>query len=163
MPRHVEPTHSFCDGALLPLLLLIATAGALEPPDCRSSNSSGFVTTPTHPLLPQLPLGTVTLSRGVTSSACRFDGTIVVAGPQSLDGNDRYIGYSVTMRRSATIFLDWFNGVRGGVQIGSSRYAMRLVWVGDASSKTQVSNSTIYAARRYDADFLMAGYGVSWS
>ena len=31
-------------------------------------------------------------------------------------------------RQSLTIFLDWLNGERGGVNVGGQRYAMRFVW-----------------------------------
>ena len=40
-----------------------------------------------------------------------------------------YCGTTQVMnRQSLTIFLDWLNGERGGVNVGGQRYAMRFVW-----------------------------------
>lgn len=40
----------------------------------------------------------------------------------------RTVALQVMNRQSLTIFLDWLNGERGGVNVGGQRYAMRFVW-----------------------------------
>eukprot|EP00966_Prymnesium_polylepis_P222464 5146755-Prymnesium_polylepis.1 len=107
--------------------------------------------------LPDLPAATITSNYGPTSM-CGFDGTIVVGGPLSLRLGASFYSYSTMIRQSLSIFLDWLNGDRGGVQFGGKKYAMRFTWIDDASSKYQVANATAHATRGSSADFAFGGY-----
>lgn len=109
------------------------------------------------PFLPTLPDGTIISNYG-PAALCGFNGTIVVGGPLSLAPGTRWYGYSAMIRQSLSIFLDWLNGQRGGVKIGDARYAMRFVWVDDASKSSQVGPATAHATRKTNADFAFGGY-----
>jgi hypothetical protein len=108
--------------------------------------------------LPQLPDGTRTLMYGPTQSCNTFDGIITVGAPGSLEPGDAYNGYTVAHTRAIQLFLDWLNDERGGLTVGGQRYGMRFVWVGDASSKQQVTRAVAHAIRGWNADFAFAGY-----
>ena len=107
--------------------------------------------------LPQLPEGT-TISNYGAATMCGFNGTIVVGGPLSLSLGSQWYSYSVMIRQSLNVFLDWLNGKRGGVRIGGQRFAMRFVWVDDSSSSDQVGPATAHATRKTGADFAFGGY-----
>ena len=107
--------------------------------------------------LPPLPPGTPVASVGSTESAA-LNGTIVVAGPLSLDPTDAFYSYSKVFRRSLEVFTQWLNAERGGVAYRGRRLGMRFVWVGDGSSRTQVARATAHALRRTGAHFAISGY-----
>ena len=109
------------------------------------------------PHLPDLPDGTIVSNYG-PAVMCGYEGTIVVGGPLSLSPESKWYGYSVMIRQSLSIFLDWLNGVRGGVEINGLKYAMRFVWVDDDSSGAQVGPATAHATRKTNADFSFGGY-----
>ena len=144
--------------------VLFARCAGIESPQACPLQKSG-INIHVHPggstallsdTLPGLPASAITKNHG-PSSNCGFDGTIVLGGPLSLREGSRWYAYSAMIRRSLTIFLDWLNGRRGGVRFGGKRYAMRFVWVDDASSTDQVTNATVYATRATNADFAFGG------
>ena len=116
------------------LLVLAIQSAAVEPPpqSCPRSLAGNNILVYPHsiqsvssPTLPELPKATIQSQHGTTS--CGFDGTIVVGGPLSLHSGGRWYAYCKMIHQSLMIFLDWLHGVRGGVQFGGERYAMRFV------------------------------------
>ena len=62
------------------------------------------------------------------------------------------------MRRGQQMFMDYVNTERMGVTVNGLKYGLSAFWVDDKSSKTLVTNSTAFASRGFDADFIYAGY-----
>jgi hypothetical protein len=80
-----------------------------------------------------------------------------------MDDSDSYYEYSDNLQKTIRMFLDWMNDDRGGLIVGGKRYGMRFVWVGDGSSKQQVTKATAQSIRGHDADFAFAGYSSGLS
>ena len=57
-------------------------------------------------------------------------GTLAVGSPLSLVATDLRFSTALSMFRGATLFIDWLNSERGGVRVGSKKFAMRAVFVG---------------------------------
>ncbi|KAL1519101.1 hypothetical protein AB1Y20_003366 [Prymnesium parvum] len=128
-------------GAGLTLALLDADGGCTRPvASLPSLPPNTAMATFGHPALPQL------------------EGTIVVAGPLSLDPADPYYSYSKIFRRTHELFAAWFNHERRGVVVRGRRYGVRFQWVGDGSSAEQVGNATSQSLRLGCADFAISSY-----
>ena len=111
--------------------------------------------------LPTLPPAAGAATYGPESS-CGFDGTVIIGGPPTLSRDTAYAIYGRYIRQALMLFADHINDERGGLQVGSQRYAVRFKWVDDASSTAQVANATAHALRRApSADFAIAGYSSS--
>ena len=79
----------------------------------------------------------------------------MVGGALSLAATDEMFSRSLEMFQSAVLFIDWLNSERGGLRVGGRRYAMRTVYVGDASDEYQVANATAVAVRGSATTFAM--------
>jgi ABC-type branched-subunit amino acid transport system substrate-binding protein len=114
--------------------------------------------------LPDLPIGTRSVSYGPSPTSCTsFDGVVVIGGAGSLKPTNSFYGYSDMQQNAMKLFLDWMNDERGGLQVGDKTYAMRFVWVGDNQQKSQITNSIAHAIRGTNADFAFAGYSSGLS
>ena len=129
--------------------------------------------------MPELPAGTRSVSYGVKHGRLQgYNGTIVIAGPLSLDRSDAFYSYAKLMRHSLEIFADIVNHPTsscvhealdgscavhglGGIHVGNQPMALRFEWAGDGSSTDQVTNATLQATRGACADFTIAGYASS--
>lgn len=125
--------------------------------------SSGTTSSAYSETLPLLPAGTAAVSYGppnLCTSTESFDGMVVVGAPLSVSPSDSYFAYSKMIKGSVEIFLDWLLTERTprGLQVGDQRFSMRFEWVGDASSKTQVTPALAVATRGNGAHFAMGGY-----
>ena len=125
--------------------------------------SSGTTSSAYSETLPLLPAGTAAVSYGppnLCTSTESFDGMVVVGAPLSISPSDSYFAYSKMIKGSVEIFLDWLLTERTprGLQVGDQRFSMRFEWVGDASSKTQVTPALAVATRGNGAHFAMGGY-----
>ena len=115
--------------------------------------------------LPLLPDGAELIKKGAADDAsCYYDGTVVFAGPLSLDPTDLFYTNSKRMRRSLGILADIVND-RGGLRVGGKRLAIHCRWYGDGSDVERVTNATAFASRDEPeaAHFLMGPYSSSLS
>ena len=130
-----------------PLLALTALAVASTTPGCRER----LLTTESY---------------GASSSSAAqcedFSGVISIAGPSSLDSRGVHYRYSSTQRHGQKIIIRAvMNGDHrnySGLVVGRKRYAVRLEWVEDESSKAGVASATQHATQDLDADFIVGGY-----
>ena len=145
-------------------LLSVQAASAACPSGCGGTNvvvtvDESGASVAEHPsdTLPALPRSApvATYSHGDISD---FNGTVVIAGPLSLNPSDPYYSYSKVFRQSLEVFARWLHEERGGVRLGDARFGIRFHWVGDGSSQEQVTNATARALRTSGAHFAISGY-----
>ena len=142
------------------LALDVSTRPALGGLNVIINPSDNTATSVASNELPDLPL-VRTVSYGPLDSSGAFDGIISVGATLSLDSSNSFYRYGKHIRRSLQMFIDYVNLDLGGLNVSGQRFGIRFSWVGDGGSAYQVTNSTAWASRLYDADFLFAGYASS--
>lgn len=154
--RHVQvsPSSEGC---------LPATDGLSRPASYLNQGEGGLcwklVETLTPPELPPSAIQLASVAHDCTYAG-KFDGTVVVGAPATLElEHEDFFYESQKMRRNCELFTELVN-TRGGIRLNeSARYAVRCVYMDDNASSLQVTNATSRLVTDWGADFVLGPYG----
>ena len=117
---------------MLPLLVPLLALQARCPNGCGGTNvvvtvddTGKFAVEHPSDTLPFLPRSAPVATYS-HSEHMDFNGTIVIAGPLSLNPSDPFYSYSKVFRQSLELFARWLHEERGGVRVGNARYGIRF-------------------------------------